>query len=208
MRNALLVLVVVESLALVGMGGVLLHGDEALRSDPPRAPVFRPPIYDAVIGDKVRYQRQPILPDGSLGEIDGYLEYDVKRAEEVRGTTLGRTFLIEIVESGRAATDQRRRVMVVRPRDSTHGFLPPRFDEDDRPQGARPVIKTIASAPVTVYRRERPGFRIDAVTPRLSLTEVTERYWITDEVPVFGVARWDRDGNAYVLHSASRGGAR
>jgi hypothetical protein len=44
------------------------------------------------------------------------------------------------------------------------------------------------------------GFLVEAVVPRKSLTEVAERYWMTEEVPVFGVARWERGNEVLVLH--------
>jgi hypothetical protein len=101
--------------------------------------------------------------------------------------------------------------MRIQPRALMKGFLPPRFeDEDDYPAGERPVVSRISTA--TFPLRERPsssprpppppvrGFLVEAVVPRKSLTEVAERYWISEEVPVFGVARWERGNEVLVLH--------
>jgi hypothetical protein len=77
-------------------------------------------------------------------------------------------------------------------------------------------VKTIRSAPVGLRytfadgalqaQRVVPGFLIEAVIPRRSLTEVRERFWMTPDVPVFGVARWDRDDEALILIRHERGG--
>lgn len=201
MRKLLVVLIVLESLALLAAGGLLLGGVDEHGADLPAPPIFRPPIYDAVIGDSVRYQKR-----SKKGALLGYLEYRVDWAEEYAGTNLGRSYRIEIIERDEHGKMQRRRLMLVRPRDVNHGFLPPMFNEDLHAQvpGARPVIKTIRTAPVELLHEQTPGFLLEAVVPRDDLTKVAERYWITPKVPVFGVARWERRDGDYVVSSMVR----
>jgi hypothetical protein len=198
MRTALLALILVEGLALVGGAGTLLVAGDGLTRKPPEAPVFRPLLPDAVPGDSVRYRRE----DPKTGEEIGYLDYRVLGALDIEG--LGREFEISIEESGKQGTRQRR--MHIRPRSSEHGFLPPRLNEDelDRIPGARPVIRRIRTAPVTVRGRERPGFVVETVVPRDGLDRIRERYWMSEAVPVFGVARIERPDEVLVLHAMER----
>ena len=65
--------------------------------------------------------------------------------------------------------------------------------------GARSVIASIETATVKVLRKEHPGFLVQTVIPRNSLTEIAERFWISPKVPLFGVARFERGGHVYVL---------
>jgi hypothetical protein len=201
LRPVLLVVIVVEALCLAGTGAFVALGDlDAHGREPPPVPVFRPPIHEAVIGDAVRYQ---ITRDG---QITGYVEYEVVYAVEITGTNLGREFVVRITPFTKGGRAQSGRLMRIRPRAVRIGFLPPRIEEDDDyPSGARPVIKTIRTERFRVQRREVDGFLVEAVTPRVSLTEVSERYWMTEDVPVFGVARWQRADEDLTLHSMRRG---
>ena len=215
MRTALLWIIVLEGAALVGGALAWSLGAPLPRREPPAVPVFRPRIGEGVIGDSVTYERRERRPDGSAGEVLGYLRYEATLAMETRGTTFGREFVIAIEERDRGGATLQR-TMLVRPRGITHGFLPPRIDEDDRPTGALPVILSISTAPVTlpwkrnVGGRREPrivdGFLIEAVHPRESLTEVAERYWVSDEVALFGVVRWDRGDEILELYTQDRGG--
>jgi hypothetical protein len=205
-RVFLLVLVVVEALGLVAVGAVAAFADlDSLGRQPPPAPAFRPYIHDAVIGDRVRYQIR------RNDEITGYVEYEVIQAVEFEGTNLGREFLIRITPYSRSGRAESPRLMRIRPRAVRIGFLPPRIeDDDDFPSGARPVVKSIRTASFAL--REVPnnpappvdGFLLETVIPRDSLTEVAERYWMTPEIPVFGVARWERDDEVLVVHTMEK----
>jgi hypothetical protein len=150
----------------------------------------------------------------------GYLDYEVRGVFEPKGTTIGNIVVLYIRETSRGAGEAgteketaRERLMRIQPRALMHGYLPPRFeDEDDYPAGERPVVSRISTA--TFDLRELPkesskpppvrGFLVEAVVPRRSLTAVAERYWMTDQVPVFGVARWERGDEVLVLHRMDR----
>lgn len=202
MRSFLIVVVVLAALALAGACGFLLLGDlDALKAEPPEPPVFRPPIYRAAIGDMVRYR---VIEDG---EVVGYIDYEIESAQEIRNTRLGRMFIVKITESpadDRPARPPRR--MRLRPRAVRVGFLPPLYEhEDDYPTGALPVPSLIRTERFRYRNREVDGFYVEAVRPRESLEEPAERYWITSEVPVFGVAVWERDGQRLEVHVAEFG---
>ena len=201
MGRILFAIVCVECVVLLGGAGLHLAGGlDSFARRPPRAPVFRPPIHQAVIGDTVRYERRD--PDG---RVLGYLTYEVETALEFPGTTFGREFVLELTLTDKRDKRTRRRRIRVRPRAIGHGFLPPRFEEDDGyPQGARPVVKTIRAAKVQLFKKEVDGFRLEAVTPREDLSKVSERFWITDRVPIFGVARWERPDEILVLHTMEK----
>jgi len=197
--------VALECLALVlGLGGHAFGAFDALKRLPPEVPVFRPPIHDARIGDLVRYEKR----DRETGKVIGYLEYEVRLVTVVEGTTSGPDITLLIKDDTGGAT--RERMMGIQPRALMHGFLPPRFeDEDDYPAGERPVVSRISTAtfPLREYPKELKrvpppvrGFLVEAVIPRRSLAEVAERYWMTDKVPVFGVARWERGDEVLVYH--------
>ena len=199
MRAFLLALVLLEGLALVAGAGVLFAAGDDLRRLPPPAPVFRPLLPDALPGDTVRYRRE----DPKTGEELGYVDYRVDFVADMEG--LGREFSITMEVSGKEG-GTRKRTLRVRPRSSEHGFLPFRINEDevDLVPGLRPVIRSIRTAPVRVFKRERPGFLVEAVIPREGLDQVRERYWMTESVPVFGVARCETPGEVLVLHAMDR----
>jgi hypothetical protein len=204
----LFVIVCVECAALVGGAGLHLTGGlERFARRPPRAPAFRPPVHRAVIGDLVRYERRD-----TAERVLGYLTYEVETAIEFEGTNLGREFVLKLTLTDKRDKRTHVRRIRLRPRAIGHGFLPPRFEEDDGyPQGARPVVKTIRPARMQLFKPEEPGdarevdgFLLEAVTPREDLTKVTERFWISDRVPVFGVVRWERPDEVYVLHTMEK----
>lgn len=198
-----------ECLALVlGLLGYAFGAFDGLRRLPPAVPVFRPPIHDARIGDLVRYEKR----DRATGNVIGYLEYQVRLVTVMEGTTSGPDIVLFIKDDTGGAT--RERVMGIQPRALMHGFLPPRFeDEDDYPAGERPVVSRISTATFPLRDPPAPprlppppvhGFLVEAVVPRRSLTEVAERYWMTDKVPIFGVARWERGDEVLVLLHAEK----
>ncbi|MHC4550281.1 MAG: hypothetical protein ACYTEZ_16035 [Planctomycetota bacterium] len=197
MRRVLFAVVCVECVVLIAGAAFHLGGGlERYARRPPSGPVFRPPIHEAVIGDFVRYERR----DRESQEVLGYLDYEVELAIERQGTHLGREFVVKLTRTDARGKGRKQRKMRLRPRAVGHGYLPPRFEEDDAyPQGARPVVKTIRPAPVPFRKGEVAGFLVEAVVPRESLTEIKERFWITDAVPLFGVARWERDGEVLVV---------
>jgi hypothetical protein len=215
-KQALLALIGALCLVLVvGLFTFLLGGLDRFARRPPKAPVFRPRIYEARAGDLVRYERRD-----KAGRVLGYLDYEVMQVVRPEGTTIGDILALRIKETdepraGETMGRSRERVMRVQPRALMHGFLPPRFeDEDDYPAGERPVVSRIETA--TFQLRDPPpppkpppppvrGFLVEAVVPRRSLTEVLERYWMTSEVPVFGVARFERDGEVLILHRMEPG---
>lgn len=222
MKKALLLVIAVECALLAGGLGLHLFGGlERFERPSPPLPVFRPPLHDARIGDLVRYERR----DRATGKVLGYLDYEVRQVIITKGTTIGPEIVLAIKESDTgddASRDiagiqprVRERIMRIQPRALMKGFLPPRFeDEDDFPAGERAVVSRISTA--TFPLQERPpsspkpppppvlGFLVEAVIPRKSLTEVAERYWMTEKVPVFGVARWERGKELLVLHRMER----
>ena len=205
MRKALIWIVIAETVALLTAAAALAAGWEPEGIERPLPPVFRPPLHEAVIGDFARYQRRARTESGEDGEILGYVDYKVLTAVETKGTAFGRTFLIEVTRrgpKGRQVLGQQR--IRVRPRDISHGFFPPRFNQAERPLSVQPVIKTLATAEVPFLHSTRPGFLIETVVPRESLTRVAERYWFTDRVPLFGVSRWERPGEVLIFHSVER----
>jgi hypothetical protein len=194
MRSVLIWIVALEGAALLAAGLALLFGIEEAGAAAPESPVFRPPVYEAVIGDFVRYEKR----DRETGEPLGYLEYKVLSAEILPGSTVGRHYILEMVEQG-AGGGRRTRLQRAIPRSVSHGFLPPIFDEEARNDapGAKPVVRSIRTAPVKIFKRAVPGFLLETVVPRESLTKVAERYWISQKVPVYGVARWETAEAAY-----------
>jgi hypothetical protein len=205
MRRLLIWIIVLEGAALAAAGALLLFGVEDRARLGPGVPVFRPPIYDGVIGEFVRYQKL----DRESGAVLGYLDYGLSRVVEYEGTVFGREFTVEITEKQEGGA-RRRRVLVLRPRASDQGWLPPVYEEELRAgvAGAQPVVQRIATAPVPFRRGQVPGFLVETVIPRRSLTETAERLWFTERVPVFGVTRWETGDFVYVLHASSAVGAK
>ena len=204
MRGTLIGIIVLEALALVALFGLQAAGVlEQWRRDPPPVPVFTIPLQSAVIGDFVRYQR--LHPE--TGEVLGYLDYEILSAAEYEGSALGREFIVKLVKTDEGGGSYTKH-MRIQPSLPTHGFLPPRFEEDDAyPPGARPVLKTITATSVTHRKRNHPGFLVEAVLPRRSLEEVKERYWMSPAIAVFGVARWERPDEILVEHHSRRHGS-
>ena len=199
MRAFLLTLIVLEGLALFVAGGLVLFADQRT-AETPDVPVFRPPLYDAVIGDKIRYRRI----DRKTNREIGFVDFEVTYAVEFAGTNLGREFRIEVVERDASGRSLRNRRLRWRPRDTSHGFLPPRFNEDELAPGDRPVVARIATAEVELHRKKRHGFVVETVIPARSLTEIAERYWFHRDVAIFGVARWERVDDILILHTQTR----
>lgn len=216
MKRALLAVIALEVLLLAG--GALAYWFGALDrfrpAPPPQPPVFRPQIVDTRIGDSVRYEKR----DRATGRVLGYLDYGVREVYATQGTTIGIVISLHIRETfrriderGQEVEEVRERMMRIQPRALMHGFLPPRFeDEDDYPAGERPVVSRISTAtfplkeyPATMKPPPAPvhGFLVEAVVPRRSLTGIAEKYWMTDKVPVFGIARWERGDEVLVLHT-------
>lgn len=198
MRRVLTALVLVECVLLVGGAFAFgLHGHR-FRKPAPAPPVFTPPIYDAVIGDLVRYRR--VDPDDENVEL-GYVDYVIRHARVLENTGLGAEINLEIHERDADGTE-RRRVVRVQPRLLDHGFLPQTFRELDRLDvpGARPVIRSIRTAEVPGGE----GFVIETVTPRESLRDVTGRLYVRPGVPIFGVVRWERGDETWILHYHER----
>jgi hypothetical protein len=202
MRTFLVLTIVLEGLALLVAGGIVLFGVEDHVAERPAIPVFRPPIHDAVIGDSVRYRRMD-----KQGKLLGYVDYKVTNALEYIGTNFGRDFRIKITERDARGKQVRERTLRTRPRDSEHGFLPPPFNVDTLMPGDRAVIASIRTAPVTVRREAREGFLVETVIPRKSLETVAERYWLHRSVAVFGVARWERGDEILELHQQEQPGS-
>ncbi len=198
MRAILHALLLFEVTLLVGGAGVMLFAEEQVRRPLQVEPVFRPYLDDAVIGDRVRYERL----DAASGKPIGYVDYSVHLAVEFEGQNLGREFILEIRERDAGAGERTRR-MRIRPRSNEHGFLPPLFAEEERGvvPGGTPVIRSIATARFRLREQgpETDGFLVEAVVPRRGVTAVAERYWMTPKVPVFGVARFEREGEVFTL---------
>ncbi|MDH3590540.1 MAG: hypothetical protein OER88_01585 [Planctomycetota bacterium] len=200
MRGFLVGLIVLEAAALLALGAATAFGawDGLARQD--RAVTFQPPIYDAVMGESARYERT-----AKDGTVTGYLDYEVEKAVEYKGTARGREFVIVLREFDPRGRRLRSRRLAVLPRTLAHGFLPPSYEEDDDyPAGARPVIRSIKSGPVTLRRRTMPGFELEIVIPRESVTVPAERIWMAKDVAVFGVVRWERKNEVLTLHTQER----
>jgi hypothetical protein len=203
-RRLLIVLVSIESVLLLAGAAAIWLGGERLRRPTPDALVFEPAIYSAVIGDSVRYRR---VDPKDENNVLGFLDYEVVDARIANDTGLGARFYVKITQIDEAG-GQRSRIAPIQPELIEDGFLPPRFDELQRIDvpGGRPVIRTIRTAPVP--RRPgaepEPGFEIETIIPRDGLTEVAERYFISPEVPLFGVVRWERSGEVFLLHRQNR----
>ena len=199
MRKILIAIVVLESLLLFGSAVAMPLLGDRLRPPAPTSPVFKPAIYDAVIGDSVRYRRLDAKDETKeLGQI----EYLVERAAKVARSGMGAHFNIRMTQSDMDGKRVVRRIRV-QPELIEHGFLPPRFDQLQRLDipGGRPVIRTIrtASVPRRPGRPGDPGFEIEAVHPRDGLDLVKERYLIHPDVALFGVVRWEREDEILVL---------
>jgi len=198
MRKILIGIVALECLLLVGAAvATPLLGDR-LQPPAPDPLVFEPRISSAVIGDSVRYRRLSAKdPTKELGLI----EYKVERAAIIERSGMGPYFDIKMTQWDSDGNRVERRIRI-QPELIEHGFLPPRFDELQRNDipGGRPVIRSIqiALVPLRPGRAEKPGFVIEAVHPRDSLTKVKERYFIHPDVALFGVARWEREDEVLI----------
>lgn len=184
--------------------GIAVYGD-TIRQLPEVSPVFRPPIYDAVIGDSVRYRK---VARDDENRVLGYVDYVVEHARKVKNSGLGTEFIISMIDrdEGDSVTGstgrERRRSVRVQPELLEHGFLPPSFAELewlDVP-GGRTVIRTIKTADVG----GAPGFIIETIRPRDGLDQVQERLFIRSDVPVFGVLRWERGDEVWIKHGSHR----
>lgn len=196
MRTILIVLILLLGSALVAAGAAVAFAPDLLRPELPPAPVFQPPIYRAVTGDSVRYERT----DAATGEVLGYTDYRVLSAIEYQQTTLGREFDLEIIEKDSRTKKTRTATFRWKPR--MHGFLPPFLEDDaDFPSGERPVVRSIETVTMRVGKGERTGFLVEAVRPRWSLTEIRDRFWMREDVAVFGVARRESEGVVWTLHT-------
>ncbi|MGQ0614458.1 MAG: hypothetical protein ACT4PV_12045 [Planctomycetaceae bacterium] len=193
MRNALILLICLEGATLLAAGGAFLLFPDAFARERLRVPEFVPRIDRAAFGESARYRIEEL---GS-GRVRGYLEYAVRRIEDLREQGLGRFLTIEVTELDETGSPRRNRQIVFKPR--LHGWMPPLFDEDEWAPGEQPVLKTLTSTPVVVRKREVIGFLVEAVRPMFSVEAVRDRYWFAEEAPVFGLARRETDGLAYVL---------
>jgi len=202
-RRLLILLVLLECVVLVGGSLALGLYGHRLRKPSPVAPAFRPPIYDAVIGDSVRYR---IVDPAHPENIRGFIDYEIKHARIIENSGVGVEFNVEITRRDNEGKELRR-VVRVQPRTFDHGFLPPTFEELaelDVP-GGRPVIRAIRTALVRGLGEDvAPGFEIDTVVPRESLQTVSSRLFVRADVPVFGVARWERGDELWLLHLQHR----
>ena len=196
MRRFLFWLVVLEGSALLALAGVFLLSPESVRAEPARSPVFRSPLEDAVLGERVEYE----LEDLETGESLGFLSYEITEAVRVDRPNLGTRFEIEIVMRKGVKRESRRVIHIPR----MHGLFPPRLNEDSLPAAQRPVLKSVRSSVVEVGRNAYPGFFVEAVWPEWGLDEVKDRLWLTDRVPVFGLARRETEGAEWVLSAVTR----
>jgi len=195
MRSLLVLVVCLEGAALLAAGALFLLAPEGLARGPAAAPAFAPRIQRAVTGERARYRVEEV----ATGRVRGYLAYEVVSVEEFQEQGLGRILTVEITEFDAGGMQQRNRRILFKPR--FHGLLPPLFDEDGWAPGEAPVLKTLASAPVALRRREVPGFLVEAVRPMFDVARVRDRYWLADAAPVFGLVRREdvAQGLAWVL---------
>jgi hypothetical protein len=199
-RRILITIIALECLLLLGGAvGIGLYGDQ-LRKPSMVSPVFRPPIYEAVTGDSVRFRR---VAREDENRVLGYVDYEVEQARMVKNSGLGTEFVISMIERGAdAKTKERRRKLRIQPELLEHGFLPPTFEELARLDvpGGRTVIRSIKTATVN----GEPGFIIETVRPRNGLDVITERLHFLLDAPVFGVVRWERGDEVWILHRSRR----
>jgi hypothetical protein len=197
-RALLTAIVLVECVLLLGGAVTLGFFGEKLKKHAPAAPVFRPPLYDAVIGDSVRYRR--VDKDDESKEL-GFVDFEVEGARIVQQSGLGAEFNVVMVDRAVDGTERRRKIRI-QPRFIDHGFLPPSFEEYEMLDvpGGRPVIRTIRTARVP----DGEGFVIETAVPRDGLDKVSDRYFIRLDVPVFGVVRWERPNETWILHRSNR----
>ncbi len=184
MKRFLLIVVLLQSLLLLGGTGVYVFAADGLRRPAGRSPVFVPPILDALGGERVRYRGL----DAETGELVALLTYRVLVAETLSGV-VGTRFSVQIVLEDAQGNRLRSEFINVDPR--SQGFLPPIVREDALQAGDRPVIRLIESTPVRVKNREYVGFRVEAVRPLWGLDQVRDVYILSDKVPVFGLVRWE-----------------
>ncbi len=199
MRRFLFWIVVLEGSALLALAGIFLLSPESVRAEPASIPVFRSPLEEAVKGERVEYE----LVDLVTRESRGFLSYEIKEAVRVERPDLGMRFEIEIVRRrprGPKKTESRMVIHIPR----MHGFFPPRLDEDSLPAAQRPVMKSVRSSKVSVGQNDYPGFVVEAVWPEWGLGEIKDRLWLTDRVPVFGLARRETEGAEWVLTDLTR----
>ena len=198
MRRVLVTFFLLECvLLLAGAVTLGLFGDR-FRREAPVSPSFVPPIYSAVIGDSVRYRRV----DAQDENRDlGYVDYVIKDARIIRHSGLGAEFNVLMTERGFDGR-QRSRTVRVQPRLIDHGFLPLAFDEIESLDvpGGRPVILSIRTSEVDGGQ----GFIIETVRPRHGLDTVSGRLFMRPDVPVFGVVRWERGDEVWILHRSNR----
>ncbi|MFQ5845109.1 MAG: hypothetical protein ACE5JG_08995 [Planctomycetota bacterium] len=182
MKRLLSTVVVLEGLALLAAAGVFAVAGSDLAARPARPAVFRPPILDAVIGERARYR----ILDTETRRLLGFVTYRVRVAQEV-AQMVGRRFQMEMVIEDEHGRRTQTTLLLIDPR--SQGWLPPVMREDALPSGEWPVPRLIESTRVRVKGAERPGFRVPAVRPRWSLQEVYDVYWFAEAVPVFGLVR-------------------
>jgi len=196
MRRFLLALVCLEGVALAALAGALLLYPERFERRAPPAPEFRPRILSAEGGEQVRYR----LEDLKSGALRGYLEYRVERVEDLSKQGLGRVLHIRLTERDASGAIDRERLILFKPR--LHGFLPPTLDDDGLPVGDLPVVALLESREFEVRRARRRGVYVEGVRPRWigRGAAAEERFWFAPGVPVFGLARRERDGVAWALH--------
>ena len=200
MRRLLITIVTLECLLLLGGAmGVAWYGDK-LRQPAAVSSVFRPPLYDAVTGDSVRFRK--VARDDETREL-GFMDYEVEQARIVKNSGLGAEFVISMIERGvdDKSKDRRRKVRV-QPQLMEHGFLPPSFEELARLDvpGGRRVIRSIRTAMVNGER----GFIVETIRARDGLDAVKERLYMVLDAPVFGVVRWERGDEVWILHRSHR----
>ena len=198
MRRFLTALVLVECVLLLGGAVVLGMQGDRFRRRPPVAPTFRPSLYDAVVGDSVRYRR--VDPADENRDL-GYVDFEIKNARVLQNAGSGVEFNVAIVERDPGG-GERRRLIRIQPRLLDHGFLPPSFEELDALDvpGGRPVIRSIRTAEVP----GGAGFLVETVVPREGLDKVAGRLFLRPDVPVFGVVRWERGHETWILHRSHR----
>jgi len=203
-RRVLITVITLECLLLLGGAvGIGLYGAK-LRQPSSVSPVFRPPLFDAVTGDSVRFRK---VARDDENRVLGFVDYEIEQARVVKNSGLGTEFVISIIDRSTdgdvaGSGSERRRNLRIQPQLLEHGFLPPSFEELARIDvpGGRSVIRSIKTAEV----EGEPGFIIELVRPRDGLDHVTERLYFQLDTPVFGVVRWERGDEVWILHTANR----
>ena len=67
-----------------------------------------------------------------------------------------------------------------------------------------PLTEDLQVTGTPVVRLRMSGFELEIIIPRESLDVPAERMWMAKDIAVFGIVRWERDGEVLTLHTQER----